>query len=115
MEIKSGWNMIYDIPESPLFNKVEVNGRLVFDSSKPNLHLRAKYLFVRSGELIVGDDSAPFPGQAKITLSGEKDSEYMAYDNQIEAGNKMIANTALVKMVGLPRDRFSRLTKSVEA
>jgi hypothetical protein len=43
--------------------------------------MRAKYLFVRSGELIIGEERAPFPGQAKITLSGEKDSEYMAYDN----------------------------------
>jgi co-chaperonin GroES (HSP10) len=28
VEIKSGWNMIYDIPETPLLNKVEINGRL---------------------------------------------------------------------------------------
>ena len=36
----------------------------------------------------------------------------MAYDNQVQAGNKFLANTALVKMYGQSRSRFSRLFKT---
>lgn len=28
--IKSGWNMIYDLEESPIVNKLEINGHLTF-------------------------------------------------------------------------------------
>lgn len=60
VEIKSGWNMIFDIPESPLLNMLEINGLLTFKPDSPSLHLRAKYIFVRSGKLAIGDENAPF-------------------------------------------------------
>jgi len=47
----------------------------------------------------------------KITLKGEKEFEHMVYDNLIEAGNKIIANTGTVKMYGEPRTgKQTRLT-----
>ena len=36
----------------------------------------------------------------------------MVYDNAIEAGNKIIANTNKIQMYGKPRARMSRLTQS---
>jgi hypothetical protein len=30
VEIIPGWNMIYDLLDSPLINKLEINGRLTF-------------------------------------------------------------------------------------
>ena len=36
----------------------------------------------------------------------------MVYTDAVEAGNKLIANTALIKMFGQKRDKMSRLTKT---
>jgi len=36
--------------------------------------LNAKYIFVRSGELIIGNATNPFLGEAQITLYGEKEN-----------------------------------------
>jgi hypothetical protein len=73
VEIKSGWNMLYDVAESPIIDMLEINGRLTFEPEK-DLHLRAKYIFVRAGELIIGNKTNPFTAKAIITLHGEKDN-----------------------------------------
>jgi hypothetical protein len=91
---------------------VEINGRLTFEEGK-NLHLRAKYVFVRAGELIVGSAEVPFTANATITLYGEKANASMVYDNAIEAGNKILANTGKVQMYGVSRKSVGRLTQSV--
>jgi hypothetical protein len=49
---------------------------------------------------------------ATITLHGEKNAETIVYDNAVEAGNKLIANTGVFKAYGAPRhNKMSRLTK----
>lgn len=49
--------------------------------------------------------------EAKITLYGEKNAETIVYDNAIEAGNKLIANTGKIFAYGKPRNnKMSRLT-----
>ena len=112
VEIEGGWNMIFDIEESPIINTLEINGRLTF-KAKSNLHLRAKHIFVRAGELIIGNETAPFEGNAKITLFGEKANQHIVFEKNVEAGNKVIANTGLIKMYGLPRPiTMTRLTKT---
>jgi hypothetical protein len=73
VEIISGMNMLYDLQESPIIDMLEINGRLTFEEGK-NLHLHAKYIFVRAGELIIGNKTNPFTAHAKITLHGEKDN-----------------------------------------
>lgn len=40
---------------------------------------------------------------ARITLFGEKSNQAIVYDNAIEAGNKIIANTGTIKMFGIKR------------
>jgi hypothetical protein len=48
------------------------------------------------GELIIGNETNPFQGEAKITLYGLKEDQHIVYDNAIEAGNKVLANTGLI-------------------
>jgi hypothetical protein len=62
VEVPPGKNIIYDLEESPIYNYVQINGRLTFNQDSPKLHLRAKYVFVRMGELIIGNETNPFPG-----------------------------------------------------
>ena len=65
-------DVLYDLEESPIYRYVQINGRTTFKKDAPRLHLRAKYVFVRAGELHIGNETHPFEGQAQITLYGYK-------------------------------------------
>lgn len=108
--IQPSWNMLYDIEESPIFNMIQINGRLTFEDGSKDLHLRSKYIFIRAGEMIIGNPEDPYKRNAKITLFGEKENAHIVYSNAIEAGNKILANTNKLRFYGLPRDGRSRLT-----
>jgi len=109
--IEPGWNMMLDIADTPIFRMLTINGRLTFQNDM-DVHLHAKHIFVRAGELIIGSQAAPYEQNAQITLHGAKEAEAIVYDNAIEAGNKLIANVGLVSMYGKPRkQKMTRLLK----
>jgi hypothetical protein len=56
--IKSGWNMHFDLAESPIFDKIEINGCLSFADA--DLHLRAKKILIRGGEFNIGTKEKAF-------------------------------------------------------
>jgi len=68
-----------------------------------DISFRAKHVFVRAGELIIGSKEAPYLHNGTITLYGEKDAKAIVYDNAIEAGNKLIANVNKIRMYGKQR------------
>lgn len=72
--IPPGQNFVFDLVESPIYNYIQINGRVTFKPDAPALHLKAKYVFVRAGELIIGTSAARFAGNAQITLFGEKEN-----------------------------------------
>ena len=120
VEIRPGWNMVYDIEESPILELVTINGRLTFqqkDESENlediNLHLKAHHIFIRAGEFIIGTKEKPFTMIAKITLYGEQNAETIVMDGAVEAGNKVIANMGLFEAHGAQRSKMSRLLRSV--
>lgn len=109
MHIEPGWNMVYNLKESPVYKLVRVNGNLTFDDTM-DLHLKVKHLFIRAGELHIGTKEKPFEHKARITLYGEKNMETIVYDNAIEAGNKLIANVNVMRIYGKARGwKMSRL------
>lgn len=73
VEVLTGKNIVYDLEDSPIYNYVQINGRLTFKQDAPKLHLRAKYVFVRMGELLIGSEAQPYLGEARITLYGSKE------------------------------------------
>jgi hypothetical protein len=87
---------------------IRVNGVLTF-SEDMDVHLKAKHVFVRAGELHIGNETHPYEHSAKITLYGEKNAEAIVYDNAIEAGNKVLANVGTVKMFG--QSRTTKMTR----
>jgi len=58
VEIKSGWHMVFDLEESPILKSLQINGILSF-SNTTNTHLRAKHIFVRAGQLLIGTADYP--------------------------------------------------------
>ena len=103
VEVPPGYDVLYDLEESPIYRYVQINGRVTFKEDAQRLHFRAKYIFVRMGELHIGNETSPFQGQALITLYGDKRDQHIIYDNAIEAGNKVLANTGLMSFWGVPR------------
>lgn len=53
VHIESGWNMTMDIPETPIYRLVRVNGILNFKTDI-DIHFKAKHIFIRAGELNIG-------------------------------------------------------------
>jgi len=107
VHIEPAWNMILDI-DPPVLRLLRINGRLTFLNTT-NIHLRAKHIYVRKGELHIGSAEYPYQFDASITLYGEKNAEHIVYSNAIEAGNKNIANTGTIKMFG--KKRKSKMTR----
>lgn len=111
VHIEPGWNMVFNLKESPVYKLVRVNGNLTFDNTT-DTHMKVKHLFIRAGELHIGTEEYPMEKNARITLYGSKDMETIVYDNAIEAGNKLIANVNVMKMYGKKRSwKMTRLTK----
>lgn len=59
VHVLSGWKMILDIPETPKIKLLRVNGLLIF-SDEMDVHLKAKHVFVRAGELHIGNETNPY-------------------------------------------------------
>jgi hypothetical protein len=72
VHIESGWNMTMDIPETPILRLVRVNGILNFKSDI-DIYFKAKHIFIRAGELNIGQKEFPYEKNCKIELFGEKD------------------------------------------
>lgn len=60
VEVPSGWNLLLDLEETPIFNSLTINGRLSFIQNGMDIHLRSKYIFVRAGEFFIGSEDQPF-------------------------------------------------------
>lgn len=117
-------NVIYDIPapdsndrraldEVPVYDYVVINGKLTF-ATDIDIDFRAKRIFVRGGELILGTQQQPLTKEVSITLVGEQTDETLYLDNAYEGGNKILAVTNKLKAYGKPRDTMSRLTQTAE-
>lgn len=105
--------MVYDLEgDSPIFQLVEVNGNLILkDDYDFDQNLRAKHIFIRAGELMLGTAEEPLTQNVNITLYGARNDETMVYDGAVEAGNKLIAVLGKLSAYGAPRaNMMSRLT-----
>lgn len=110
VEIPSGWNMILDLEETPVLASLTINGRLSFlQFEDKNIHLKAKYIFVRAGEFFIGSEAEPFQNEARVTLFGDQDSETLILSGTVSAGNKILATAGDVRFFGKSRDRMTRL------
>lgn len=59
IEIRLGWNMIFDILESPKLKKLEINGVLSL-SDEADRSISAYNIWVRAGTFNIGSSTSPF-------------------------------------------------------
>jgi hypothetical protein len=111
VEVESGWNMYYDLETSPTYKSITVNGRLSFYDAT-DVSLRTRRLFVRAGELFIGNTTHPFTNNAVITLVGDQDDETIALTASLEVYNKVLVSVGPIEMVGVARSGFTRLVRA---
>lgn len=101
--ITSGWKMILDVEETPIYHNLTVYGALFF-SDEIDVHLRTNMIFNRMGEIHIGSASAPHFRNAKITLFGNTtDNDILIFDEDLAGGHRVIANLNVLKMYGTSR------------
>ena len=110
--IEPGMHVILDI-ETPILNLLVVNGRLSFLDFNTDIHLHAKQIYVRAGELLIGEEGTPYEANAQISLYGMRNEQTEIMSGSVVSGNKLIFNTGLVSFHGKTRDRHSRMMLSV--
>lgn len=72
--IEAGWQMKFDIAESPILNLLEIKGKLLFENLLDVHTLKAKRILIRStGSLMIGSETEQFTKKANIILHGEKE------------------------------------------
>jgi hypothetical protein len=112
VEIPPGEWIEFDMEDTPVLTSITINGRLSFknDVENPtNRTLRAWWIYVRQGELIVGSPEQPYEGHAEIRVYGDPNAETIAPSMLTEFGNKGLFIVNKVEMYGKDRDQSARL------
>lgn len=97
--IAPSWNMMLDLQDTPAFNKIVIDGRLTLKTDIGDITIKAKTIWVKTGEFYIGDEENPFPNKVTIILDGEREDDTVPITS-IETGNKVLANTGQVKFYG---------------
>jgi hypothetical protein len=91
--------MTMDVANTSVFTLVRINGILRFKDDM-DITFRAKHIFIRAGQLLIGTKEKPHNGKVDIILMGERAAKAIVYDDAIEAGNKLIANLNIMRIYG---------------
>lgn len=107
--VPSGYNVVYDIGESPLFTSLEINGKVTFKRGQP-AKINTFALWVRAGIVEAGNATHPFDSTVDIVLHGNNTtpSSFVFHPN-VQVGNKNFIVTGTVNFFGTPRSTSSRL------
>jgi hypothetical protein len=73
VEIREGWEVLYDAETSPILKSLEVNGKLTFERGKPAI-LQSHSIWIRAGEVNVGTEDEPFDSTVEFRLHGNNES-----------------------------------------
>ena len=97
--IPGEWTIKLDVSTASL-GTLEVRGDLYFDETQDNLVLTAQRIWV-TGQLFIGNSTTErYTNQAKILLTGKRNSKALVLGPVQDAGNKVLAVTGNLTMYG---------------
>ncbi len=99
--VRAGAAVLLDVSPPPL-GVVTVSGLLLWDYARPSVELRARAVLVDGGGVVqAGQQGAPYPARATITLNGDPDDP----DDLPLYGSKVLAvRDGAVRLYGAPKD-----------
>ncbi|CAD8206675.1 unnamed protein product [Paramecium pentaurelia] len=107
--------IIIDI-ELPEFDTILILGELWFDNGRAVTTIKARKIFVRNGKLVAGSITQVYTGIINIILTGTSSDYELLIDNNIEAGNNVLAVTGGLELYGkVPSSKVARLTATASA
>ena len=94
------------------FGTLIIDGILKMDPTI-DISIEANNIWIRSGELVAGDESTPFPKKLTITLYGTKDDNYVFINDLAGARTKSISVTGKLKLYSdIPATTWTFLTQN---
>jgi len=119
--IPAGVWVVMDV-SPPAMDLLDIKGLLQFqnlgadlgEASKQDLAIAANRISV-SGMLQVGNKTHPYVGTATITLTGTLVSPSLVLSNTISLGNKVLAVTGQLELVGQKRTAWTKLSATARA
>jgi len=134
--IPPSWRMRVDVPRIPetpgtSFKRLEIQGDLVIDeeaaAKNGYIEIYAEVIWIR-GNLLVGSnlyntttntplsEIQPYDGKLKIYLTGSRNADGLTLSQGSSPGNKVLAATGMIYMVGKPRSLyFTKLAAPAKA
>jgi len=71
---------------------------------------------VKTGKIIAGNATTPFPGKINIILEGNLEDDSLVIDDKIDVGNKVLAVTRGLELYGIsPTTVWTRLAAYADA
>ncbi|CAK63336.1 unnamed protein product (macronuclear) [Paramecium tetraurelia] len=99
--VQAAYQVILDVDPPKLVN-LTILGSLIFDEKRASTKLEAERIWVRSGKLLAGNSTNPFPGKINIVLNGEFGDNPLVIDANLDVGNKVLAVTRAMELYSKP-------------
>ncbi|CAD8161606.1 unnamed protein product [Paramecium octaurelia] len=99
--IQAGYQVVLDVDTPKLVNLI-IFGTLIFDEKRASTKLEAERIWIRSGKLLAGNATNPFPGRINIILNGEFGDNPLVIDANLDVGNKVLAVTRAMELYSTP-------------
>ncbi|CAK63318.1 unnamed protein product (macronuclear) [Paramecium tetraurelia] len=99
--VQGAYQVILDVDPPKLVN-LTILGSLIFDERRASTKLEAERIWVRSGKLLAGNSTNPFPGKINIVLNGEFGDNPLVIDANLDVGNKVLAVTRAMELYSKP-------------
>ena len=107
--------MILDV-DTPKLANLTILGTLIFDERRAMTKLEAERIWIRSGKLLAGNITHPFPGKINIILNGEFGDNPLVIDANLDVSNKVLAVTKALELYSTPPETvWTRLSIYADA
>ena len=112
VNIPPAWRVNLDI-DPPNLQTLVVDGQLMFDPTRTSSVLTASIIWARLGNITAGNPNNPFPGQILINMTGNRTSQQLVIDANIESASNILAVTGSLRLYGInPNHSWTKLSVS---
>ena len=109
--IPGPWTILMDMQPAEM-EFWQIDGRVIIPTSNTNVHIKARGIWIRAGELVTEKDTGLgyWPGSLTLELLGSKSDRGYTFTPSLQ-GSKIFVNTGLLQLYGkTPASVWTKLT-----